>query len=149
MPSFPLCPPPPPPASQPESWIPAGMEVLSFFRHFNFLITCQVMTFIVFFLSLLLFKQTVSFSSLGKFPCISDTFLTSHPTPISFTILCIVRLFIEATFFHFKKKSMIFLTYCNDLSALRVSFSAYLYLPPASAWEGSVDPQRKILQGHC
>lgn len=28
----------------PARWIPSGLKVLSFFRHFNFLITCQVMT---------------------------------------------------------------------------------------------------------
>lgn len=28
----------------PACWIPSGLKVLSFFRHFNFLITCQVMT---------------------------------------------------------------------------------------------------------
>lgn len=146
MPSFPLCPPPPrfPTRKLDPSWY--GGSII--FQTFQFLDYVSGYDLYCFFLSLL-FKQTVSISSLGKFPCISDTFLTSHPTPISFMILCIVRLFIEATFFHFKKKSMIFLTYCNDLSALRVSFSAYLYLPPASAWEGSVDPQRKILQGHC
>lgn len=28
----------------PACWIPSGLKVLSFFRHFNFLITCLVMT---------------------------------------------------------------------------------------------------------